>query len=502
MPLRRLTRRELNNTLRDLLGDDSRPADQLPADRAGTAPFGDPGPLTAQEATLLRNMAEALAASAARSLTGALGCAPGGDETGCARKFVESFGLRAYRRPLAREEADQLVALYSFGRSRLKLDLAGGIGLIVEAVLQSPDFLYHRPVEPGPVVREDGLVRLGPYAVASRLSYFLWGSLPDDKLFAAAAANQLSTPAQIEAEARRLLADPKARGTVPAFFEELLDSEALADTSRDAKLYPEYNEALKAAMRAETRAFVENVTFEGDGRLSALLGARFSFVNQALAGVYGRKDVKGTALARMDLDPAQRKGLLTQPAFLTVFGAVDGSHPVKRGHALYERLLCGHLPPPPNEVPPARPASAGGTTRERFADHANNECGRACHDLIDPLGFAFEHYDGIGRYRTTDNGKPVDASGEVRLDGEKKPFANALELTDHLAASQEVQACVASQWLRFALSRPDTDDDAGSVAHAAAAFTASGADLRELMVAVATSRSFRYRKPDAEEVLK
>jgi hypothetical protein len=493
MPLRRLTIREYDNTVRDLLGDLSAPARQFPDDRDETFGFRRAQPIAVQDAKLIRGAAESLAAAAARNLGALLPCDPASGEAACASKFVTEFGLRAFRRPLSKDEAGHLVALYDNARNTLELSFADAIGLVVEGILQAPAFLYHWEAA-GAAIHEGAVVRLGPYEVASRLSYFLWGSMPDRDLFAAAAAGKLGTAAEVAAQARRLLADPRARDTVAAFFEEWLGIDLLADKAKDPKVYPEYTDALKAAMAAETRAFVQSVVFEGDGRWSTLLGASFSFVNQALGGVYGMQ-VAGTDLARTELDRGQRAGFLTEASFLALTGAADGSHPVRRGKALYEKLLCRELPPPPANVPPAKPASAGGSTRERFAEHDNNECARACHGLIDPLGFAFEHYDGIGKYRTTDNGKPVDASGEVPLDGATRRFADAIELTALLAGSAEVRRCFATQWVRFALAREESQADVASVDTAAAAFSADGATVRDLMAAVATMRSFRYRAP-------
>jgi len=203
----------------------------------------------------------------------------------------------------------------------------------------------------------------------------------------------------------------------------------------------------------------------------------------------------------MDLNASQRAGFLTEPAFLSLTGAADGSHPVRRGKAIYEKLLCRTLPPPPANVPPAKPASAGGTTRERFTEHDTNDCAKSCHGVMDPIGFAFENYDGIGKYRTTDNGKPVDASGKVTLDGAEHAFANAVELSGLLAASAEVRRCFATQWVRFALARNESGADQASIDGAAAGFGRPEATMRDLLVAVTTMRSFRYRAPAQGEVL-
>jgi hypothetical protein len=502
MPLRRLTIREYDNTVRDLLGDATAPGKQFPDDRDETFTFRRADAIAVQDAKLIRGAAEALAAAAARNLGALLPCNPAAGEDACAGQFIPSFGLRAFRRPLSGAETARLMALYTTGRTTLKLGFADAIGLLIEGMLQAPAFLYHWEAPAAAAIQEGPAVRLGHYEIASRLSYFLWGSMPDRELFAAAAAGQLGTAAEVQVQARRLLNDPRARDAVAAFFEEWLAVDTLDEkAAKDAQVYPEWDAALKAAMAAETRAFVGHVVFEGDGRWTTLLGAPFSFVNQALGRVYGMPDVTGPDLRRMDLIGGQRAGFLTQPAFLALTGAADGSHPVRRGKAIYEKLLCRELPPPPANVQPARPASAGGTTRERFAEHAGNDCARGCHALFDPLGFAFEHYDGVGKYRTMDNGKPVDASGDVTLDGSSKHFDDALALTRLMAGSAEVRRCFATQWVRFALARQETAADAASLDTAAAGFASPEATVRDLMAAVATIRSFRYRVLSAGEVL-
>jgi hypothetical protein len=500
MPLRRLTIREYDNTVRDLLGDMSAPALQFPDDRDETFAFRRAHPIAVQDATLIRSAAESLAAAAVKNIGALLPCDPAAGEQDCAGKFVSDFGLRAFRRPLTSEESARLMALYASGRNTLKLGFADAIGLVIEGMLQAPAFLYHWEAPAAAPIHEGAVVRLGHYEIASRLSYFLWGSMPDRELFAAAAAGQLGTAAEVEGQARRLLGDPRARDTVASFFEEWLAVDMLDEkAAKDPKVYPEYNDALKAAMTAETRAFVDNVVFDGDGRWATLLGASFSFLNQALGGVYGMPQVTGSDLRRTDLDRTQRAGFLTEPSFLALTGAADGSHPVRRGKAIYEKLLCRELPPPPANVPPAKPASAGGSTRDRFTEHDTNECARGCHTLIDPLGFAFENYDGIGKYRTMDNGKMVDASGEVTLDGTTRTFANAIELTTLLGASAEARRCFATQWVRYALARQETAADAASLDTAAAGFSTDASSVRDLMVAVATMRSFRYRSPSPGE---
>jgi hypothetical protein len=499
-PLRRLDHREYNNTVRDLLGDDSRPADKFPSDHDDDFKFRRAGMVSTQDYSTLRDAAEALAAAAAGNITTLAPCTGGAPaEEGCARKFATDFGLRAYRRPLTPTEIDSLVMLYRDARTTSMLDYAGAIRTMVEGILQSPAFLYHWESGPAKPTLEGKVVRATDYENASHLSYFLWGSMPDQVLFDAAASKQLNTQAQLEAQARRMLMDPKGRETVSQFLEEWMGLDQVLIREKDLMLYPEFkDDAVKTAMIAEARTFISKVVFEGDGLFSTLLTADFSYVNQALAPVYGMT-ATGADFKQVKLDPGQRSGLLTQPGFLTVTGATNGSNPVKRGRKVFEGLLCGDLPPPPANVPLPKPASAGGTTRERFAEHSANTCAKGCHALMDPIGFAFEHYDGIGKFRSMDNGGVVDSSGTLSLDGKDHTFNDAKELAGLLAGSAEVKKCFATQWVRYAFKRKETAGDTASIESAATAF--GKGSVRDLLVGVATSRSFRYRTPAAGEIL-
>jgi hypothetical protein len=500
-PLRRMNAREYNNTVRDLLGDNTRPGDRFPSDRDTDFTFRHAGLVSSLDFSTIQDAAESLAAAAEKNVMTLAPCA-GGNEDECARNFATTFGLRAYRRPLVAREIDSLVQLYKDARNApSSLPYAGGIKVMLQGMLQSPAFLYHWESGPAAPTMEGKVVKLSHYENASQLSYFIWGSMPDATLFEAAAANKLGTGAELEAQAQRMLADPKARDTVSEFVEEWLGLDQVSDRPKDPKVYPEFKDDLKAAMTAESRAFVSDVVFAGDSRLGTLLTATFSFVNQPLAPIYGIKTAQTMNLAKSPLEANERAGLLTQAAFLTVTGSTDGSHPVKRGRKVYERLLCGELPPPPNNVPEPKSAAQGGTTRERFAEHSAEDCAKACHVLMDPLGFAFERYDGIGKYRTMDNGGVVDSTGSFELDGVKKDFKDARELVQHLSGSALVRGCFATQWARFAWKRMETEGDRASLQAITAAFGKDNNNIRDLMVGVAGSRSFRYRAPALGEML-
>jgi Protein of unknown function (DUF1592)/Protein of unknown function (DUF1588)/Protein of unknown function (DUF1595)/Protein of unknown function (DUF1587)/Protein of unknown function (DUF1585) len=499
MPLRRLTIREYNNTLRDLLGDTANRASAFPADKDSEFLFHRAQVVSSTDADSLKDAAEGAAAALAAKITQLAPCV-GMAEDACARKFVVDFGLRAYRRPVEVDEGNRLMALYTTGRTTLGLDYQGTIQLMIEAMLQSPAFLYHWELGNGLPIVEGKVVRLGPYETASRLSYLIWGSMPDAMLFDAAKANALATADQVQNQAKRMLGDQRARDTVGGFAEEWLNLDQISERPKDTMVYPEWNDALKAAMTAELKSFISNVVFDGDGRFTSLLMGTNSYVNQPLAAVYGVRGITGTAMTPAMLDANQRAGLLTRAGFLAVTGATNGSHPIKRGHKINERLLCGTLPPPPNNVPPAKPPTASGTTRQHVEEHDQMPCAVACHSIMDPIGFAFEHYDGIGRYRDQDNNLPIDSTGSIELDGGKKDFSDAKSLSQVLSASNDVAQCFATMWLRFAFKRNDSAADLSSLEAMDTAF-AKANSVKDLLVGLVGTRSFRYRTPGTGEKL-
>ncbi len=504
---RRLTRVEYDNTIRDLLGDRSAPAEVFPGDtQSAGSGFGKGGIVGGVDAGRIFEATEKLAADAVKNnLATLIPCksvpAADADQEQCARDFIAKFGLRAYRRPLVAEEQAALFDLYSQQRGEAKNDFPGAIRVVLSAMLMSPNFLYRWELAPRAAIREGDFIRFNAYEIASRLSYLLWASMPDDDLFEAAAAGKLSTPDQIEAQARRMLKDARTVDTLGEFFVQWLDATALPEARRNAQLYKTFTPQLAQAMLDETRAFAADLVMKGDGKLESLLTSSRSFVDAGLAGVYKAPAVSGSGLQPAALDGAQRAGILTQAAFLTAHAKADETYPIGRGKTVADRLLCRELPLPPDDIPDPRPPAEGLTTRERFAEHGSNPCASACHSVIDPLGFAFENYDAIGAWRTVDQGKPVDATGKLTLDGVEKSFENAVQLTRQLAASNEVMDCMSRQWFRYALRKKEKVGDEPSVTWAQDVFRKSGGDLRELIVALTKTRSFTHRTASMGEVL-
>ena len=508
MPLRGLTSREYLQTVSELLTDQSLTETDVPTEQTSPTfdyfPFRVPNGVGTVEAEALQYSAEKLAANVLGKLSTILPCTPSdaGQETSCATQFINAFGARAYRRPLQTDEVTRLQELYQTGRTTLKLDFNQAIGLLVEGIAQSPNFYYQAVKDIAqPVVDANGKVALGPYTVANRLSYFLWGAMPDQALLDAARDNQLSTDAQIEAQARRMLQSDKARLMAGDFVDDLLDMDMLGDRPKNPDKYGMYP-ALQEPMRLEVQTFGSNVLLGGTGTFEQFLTSTTTSVDQALAAVYGVGGVTGNDFKSVTLSSSQRGGVLSLVGFLANTGNSEGSLPPRRGRVVFTRFLCTELHPPNVPVPEPAPEQPNITTRQRFEQHSMNPCATGCHNILDPLGFSFEHYDGIGAYRDTDQGAPVNSSTSFAFDGKPaQTFANALELERALAGSDQAQGCFTKQWLRYAFRRLETSGDLASLQGAYKQFKASGNDTKELLVALVKSRTFRFRTPGTNEVL-
>lgn len=492
--LRRLSNREYDQTLADLLKDTTRPAQDFPDDPETETGYVAPTNVASLNAQYFSETADALADAAVMEGRVAVPCTPtAADETTCARQFITTFGKRAYRRPLLPAEVASLEALFKTARE-LQFEFKPALAQLVKAMLQSPNFIYHWELGPTKGTPQNGVVALTQYQLASRLSYLLWETMPDDVLLAAADANQLSTPEQLEAQALRLLASPRAKSALDSFHTQWLQLQSLADITKSTAKYPAFTEEARPAVISETGEFAQAIlTGSGEGTLKALLTAPYTFANQASAPLYGA-NASGTQLVKTDLNPAQRAGILTQTGFLAARADAIGSNPALRGITVFKKLLCGQLPAQPAVIPEVAAESANVSTRERFALHAQPACA-GCHVQFDAYGFAFENYDGVGQFRSMDGGKPVDASGNVTTPGGAQlKFSNAVEMAQQLAASDEVQWCMTRQWFRYMLGRPDAATEKGSMQLAYNKAKATpGFSLRDLILTKVKSMAFRSR---------
>lgn len=511
LPLLRLTHREYSNTMAELLGDTSNPGATFESDSPGPAGYQAPGTVATETARGYMAAAEALAATAITSKKLAIPCSAPADaaaETACVTSLIKDFGARAYRRALLEAEVDDLVVL--FGKAKaLGFNFQESVTHTVEAMLQSPNLLYHWELgdqPPAPDPDNASLVALTPDQLASRLAYFLWESPPDRALQVAADTGQLATAEGLRAQAVRLLADEsRARRALFNFHRQWLHVENLEDL--------EPGTDLGLQLGRELEEFVTSVFVAGDGTLKSLLTAPYTFANATTAPEYGIR-ADGPGFSQVQLDPGQRRGVLMQVPFLRTNGIAP---PVRRGLVVYRQLLCGEVPAPPANVPAPEAGGPTTTTRERFAVHTQQACANACHSLFDPWGFAFENFDSLGHYRAQENGKAVDASGLAQANGVVggttpkqvvMPFNSGLELVNALATSDEVSWCASRHWSRYMLGRLEGKEDAGALtnAYVSAAYqpdrtTTRAFSIKEFLVSIVGTKAFRFRTPSPGELL-
>ncbi len=500
--VRRLNRTEFRNTVRDLLGYTGDAAVGLAPDPLsfGFDNNAEALAVTVPQANEYLLTAEKLAIWATEDtrLAGLLGCAEdiatadAAAQQACITAWLPGFGRRAYRRPLGAEELASLQASYARGAIDSFTD---GVQHVLTRVLLSPAFLYR--VELGlPVPEDSSVVRLDDWELATRLSYLLWQGPPDDVLLAAAEAGALADETTRAAEVERMLADPRARVTTQDYFRQLLELDQLADFNKAG-----YAASLAPLMRAETERFVDHVVWEGEGTLRELLSADYSFLSTDLAFVYNvllpefPADAKPGELYKVPLDPEHRAGLLTQASLMSILATPSSTRPIARGKFVREKFLCAPVPPPPpgvNATPP--PPDPSQTTREQYEQHASDPACSGCHATFDGIGFAFEHYNAVGLYRLQDNGKPIDASGQIPDLDLGGPFDGGVELALRLADSELALRCAATQMLHFGYGRAPTAADQCTTDEVQAEFIAADGDIKSLLRSLTRTEAFLYRR--------
>jgi Protein of unknown function (DUF1592)/Protein of unknown function (DUF1588)/Protein of unknown function (DUF1587)/Protein of unknown function (DUF1595)/Protein of unknown function (DUF1585) len=492
-PMRRLTRVQYANTVRDLFDDaitasESFPSSQIFEDYTNN-PNANIVSLASAEDILLA--AEETALQVIDEVETVVGCAPLDDT--CAEAYVLELATRGFRRPLRDDEHGQLLALY---HDVADVDgPAEGIGTVVMAVLQSPQLLYL--VEEGAEEIEPGVLRLTDHEIATRLSYLVWDTMPDDELRAAADAGELQTPEQITAQVERLLADRTRSGpALERFVREWVHFDGAPTYDKDLELFPQYDDTLVAAMDGELSRFIQGVLWSDTPTLERMLLASETEVDATMAAFFG-VEAPSDGWAAVTLDPAQRPGLLARPALLAEHSLANATAPIFRGKLVRTRLLCQPIPPPPADAManvPDYPDDA--TERERtqiLIEHEN--CG-GCHSLMNPIGLGFEQYDPIGAWRELDiDGAPVDASGVI-IDGPADAsgeFVGVRALGELLAASETVDACFARELYRFSLGLGEGQALECAASPVQAAFVDGDGDIIELVTTLASSEAFRYR---------
>lgn len=502
--LRRLTQSQYERTVRDLLGVETTAAQGFaPDERVAAFKSNAVAPVGDLQVEQYMDAAEQVASEATADLAGLLPCDPAAvGEDACAEQWLRELAPRAYRRPLVDADIARLMAVYSTAKA--DADFATGIRVALQGMLQSPWFLYHVELgDPAADVAAGQPVPLSGHELASRLSYFLWDSMPDQALMSAAAAGELGTDEGIETQVTRMLADPRAQEAIASFHLQWLGVDEIESLEKAPEVFPSFDPALALAMKEDTSRFANWVLGEGDGRLETLLTGAFTLSEDpALLALYGVSLPAGHVSGDpIPLPADQRAGLLTQAAVMAEHAHANQTSPVHRGKLVRENFLCQLLPPPPADVDNVPPdPEPGVSTRERFAQHSEDQACAPCHNLIDPLGFGFEHYDGMGAFRTMDGELPVDASGEVIATAANNgTFDGAIELSGMLAQTPEVHDCMARQWFRFSLGRMDDELDACSLERLTTAFEDADHDVRSLIHEIVRSDAFRHRLASEEQ---
>jgi hypothetical protein len=495
-PVRRLTAEETNRTLRDLFPAHSLPTVELTEDRGKDfAQEVQRQPVSDLVIEQLRAGIIDVTASLAEDLDTLLPRRPTdeADEVVVVEELLEGLLPRAFRRPVPADDRQRFVDFFIARRADGD-PFTVALQLTLQAVLQSPGFVYRLELD-GRVDDADdrGRVPVSSVEMASRLSYFLWGSMPDDTLLQAGIDGRLATTEGLLAEVDRLLADPRHVEAMLSFHRQWLEFDRILTTNKSAQRFPQYNEFTRQAMRREADQFIAMIATE-EPTVRALLTSRRTRLLPALGPVYG-VDVD-TDDQEVEL-PDDRSGILTQAQFLASHGhALEGS-PVLRGVFVLERLVCEPPPIPDASIditPPTDEGPEPRTNRERYAQHTNDPVCASCHIGIDGIGFGLEGYDSIGRFRTVDNGFPVDDSGS--LDGTRigGAFSGARELGRKLADSEVVHDCVARHWFRFANGRREQSGDRDDIAAAATALTAADTAIPALLRAIVLTDAFRLRR--------
>lgn len=475
---RRLSHTEYRNTVRDLFPTITLPSVELVPDPTPRGFDNDAEAL--QPSALLVNQYNVAAARIAERVrqrrADVIDCDAA--DSACGAAFIATYAPRAYRRPLAASEQTTLQQVFDGYLASAGFDVA--LELTTQVILQSPAFLYK--VETVGPDRQPS-----PYDVASRLSYLLWSTMPDDELFAAAASASLATPAQVEAQVDRMLADPRALDGFMVFASQWLD---LARIDRVTKLSADgLTGSVRDALREEARRFLAEIIFARGGTLDDLLTSPRAFISAETAAFYGLPAPAAGTWAEVEL-PVERKGFLMQAQFLASHGHPNNPSPVLRGLFVLGDLMCVELGSPPAgvdmSIPEGDPQMGPTTNRQNYDRVTGADLCQTCHSIINPIGFTFERFDTMGRVRSDDNGLPIDTSGTVA----GATVADAHALVDFLAASPQVESCVTRKYMLYALAGTDATDDRCLTRDVADDFAATGGSLVGLMRSIAIHPRF------------
>jgi Protein of unknown function (DUF1592)/Protein of unknown function (DUF1588)/Protein of unknown function (DUF1587)/Protein of unknown function (DUF1595)/Protein of unknown function (DUF1585) len=490
VPVRRLNRAEYSNTMRDLLGDTSNAGAAFPADspRGGFTNNAEALSLSALQVGQYFSTAESLVKTALTSPQRAslVKCDPKNGAEACASQTLGAFARRAFRRTVTAEDTKEFMAPF-LASAKAGDTFDESLSLSMRAILTSPYFLFRIEDAGGPGLQGTPVSQL---ALASRLSYFLWSSMPDEALLSAAEAGKLGTREEIEAQAVRMMADPKAQALFETFATEWLLAKQ-SGIAPDKALYPGFDDALKASMVGETRAFITSFLLT-DRPVSEMLTAKDSYLDSRLATFYGLPAPSAPGFSRVEFPGSSpRIGLLTQGLFLSMTAIAKRGSPSRRGTWVLSNLMCSEPPPPPPDAPTDLPAARPNETVRQMLETVgtNAKCG-GCHKTIDPIGLGLENFDAVGAFRDKDNGAAVDASGTLP-DGQK--FTGVEQLAKLLTADTRFNACAATKLFEFATGKEILPSEKERVAGLGKAMNGAGNKLRALTLRLVNDVAFRNR---------
>jgi uncharacterized protein DUF1592/uncharacterized protein DUF1588/uncharacterized protein DUF1585/uncharacterized protein DUF1587/uncharacterized protein DUF1595 len=508
--IRRLTKTEYANTLRDLLGVDPSVADGLPDEVSGQGYLNSLSPIQLEQyLAIAENVLRQIVAPPSgrrteieKRLFGPA-ARPAGDPRRAAREVARSLARKAYRRPPAESEVDVLMAAFDLG-IRNHLAYPQALHLMLKAVLVSPQFLFITPAAREPETGA-GIVPLDDYQLASRLSYLLWATMPDEELMALADRGRLHDPAVLKAQTNRLLDDPRSRALFDGFGAQWLNVGGLKLQVFDPALFPQMTPALRQAMYDEVRLFFEGIVRDNE-KVIRFVESDYTYLNAALASIYGlEKTVIGPEMRKVRLSDGNRGGVLGMPGILAATSFPTRTSPVKRGVWVLEQVLGQQTPAAPPDVPALdkqdQAAVAHLTVRQRTELHRTNPVCANCHQILDPIGFGLERFDAIGRWRDRDtNGRPIDAAGE--LPGGQR-FTGPADLKTILAGrSADVARNVVERLLAYALGRKLEGHDEIVVDDLMSEVAADGYRMRAIIHGVVTSYPFTHRRIGIQEIQK
>ena len=490
--VRRLTKNEYLNTMEDLLGKPLPNAEVIPEDDISA---GFKTAISKLSVSTAHGKAYAAAAEKAADIVLASkarfgACAQTTDS--CADSFIQNFGSKAYRRPLNTTDLERLKSVYLAGKA---ISFDQGIKNVALAAFQSPSFLFRTELGDNANAKSGETVTLTPYETGSAISYLIWATMPDDVLLEAEKNGTLKSPEQVAKQVARMLASPKAAKGMREYFSQWLPLDRFAEVQPDSKNFPQFDDALRKAMREEALLFTSEIATNTAAPYSDLLTSSNGHVNAGLASHYGLSGSFGSSFTKVDLAPVSRAGVLTLPAFLTASSSAQETSFVKRGKFVRTMLLCQKL-----EVPKdldiskvvLSPVTGKQTRREIWnLEHLTNPGCASCHKLIDPPGFALEKFDAIGRTRSTEHGLPIDSTGTLEGTDANGPFADAVELSGRLANSSQFRDCFATQWISYAGG--SSTENACQSKSVLGNFVTDKTSVPALINAIATSQFFLSR---------